>query len=205
MEPAVVESKNPQHDIDKVSEKSGTMAVQSKPARAKGFSLAFSFPHIMHKCAEDNRTMVTVDFLVIGMNKKAHRPQVEPNSDGKILQLSFSLPGHFTDPDRVVAAGQVFDDAFTEDNEKATSFAKVSAEITNALDNGEDARTVPQEGPLPVTAENDLKHWDLLVFKNMDAEFNTDMDGIQQMFFVLTITLKGAKVCCSWIAEAWIF
>ena len=76
----------------------GSTALATKNA----FSMDFAFPYIMYNYEAKNHKVVTVDFLVVGMNERFLHPKV--NQDGTELHVQVAVPSFSPKDDRLIIA-----------------------------------------------------------------------------------------------------
>lgn len=177
------------NEIEEIIETVGKMSV-SLPATNVPFSLDFQFPYIMYDYKAKERKVVTIDFLILGLNKKCIRPKV--SEDGKELHVGIVVPAFFIEDRRLELA----DTQIRHNTHKMTAFRDVRQALVSKNGDGGDEEPLlgdPQKIQLPFTVEREIRKWEVQTFENDDDEFFVYMQEAQQHFFVLSVTLLSVE------------
>ena len=155
----------------------------------KKFGIDFVMLFIQYDYIEENRRHVTVDFLVLTLNKDKFPPRVL--ADGKELHVGTTVSSFFQNKARIMLANRCKDSEFTSNTHKATVFAEVLHGMMTELEWPDDLNGSVQRTNLPFRCEEDIVSWEIQAFENEDDDLTTSLG--QQYFFVLSVELVRAE------------
>ena len=98
----------------------------------KQFGIDFVMSSIMYDYIHESLRHVTVDFLVLTLNKKNISPRV--SEDGKEFHVGTIVPSFFQRRARIMLANKCKDRDFTSNTHKATAFEEIISSIMKDLD-----------------------------------------------------------------------
>ena len=171
-------------DLDNLAEELTRLEIM-----VKKFGIDFVMPFIQYDYIEENRRHVTVDFLVLTLNKDKFSPRVL--ADGKELHVGTTVPSFFQNKARIMLANKSKDAEFTSNTHKATAFAEVVRGMMTELEWPDDLNGSVQRTKLPFRCEEDIVSWEVQAFENEDDDLTTSLG--QQYFFVLSVELVSAE------------